>query len=142
MIFSGVSIALVCIQALECNNNRCSTRIATQNPKFVKGLVVDDKIPRVASFHRQSIKSVCELIAAAGLQNATQLNRSHINRRVNATTTLRYDEIFPYIAVGSLLNEPYPERFAHFMEEATERSFVSDDYIVSFGDSMGVVENT
>ena len=138
----GMMLSLGCIQALECNNNRCPTGIATQDPKFVKGLVVDDKIPRVASFHRQSIKSVRELLSAAGLKNATQLNRSHINRRVNATATQRYDEIFPYITVGSLLKKPYPERFAHFMEEATEKSFVSDDYIVSFGDSMGVVENT
>lgn len=137
----GMMLALGCIQALECNNNRCPTGITTQDPKFVKGLVVEDKIPRVSNFHKQSIKSVSELLAAAGLESAEQLNRSHINRRVNATTTQRYDEIFPYIAVGSLLNEPYPERFTHFMEEAMDRCFSSDHCIVSFGDSMAQVEN-
>lgn len=137
----GMMLALGCIQALECNNNKCPTGIATQNPKFVKGLVVEDKIPRVANFHKQSIKNVSELLAAAGFKTAGQLNRSHINRRVNATTTQRYDEVFPYLPTGSLLKEPYPERFASFMEEATERCFSPDHCIVSFGDSMGTVEN-
>ena len=137
----GMMLALGCIQALECNNNKCPTGIATQNPKFVKGLVVEDKIPRVAHFHKRSIESVSELLAAAGFENAGQLNRSHINRRVNATNTQRYDEIFPYVPVGSLLNEPYPERFSHFMEEATESCFSPDHCLVSFGDSMGLVEN-
>ncbi|MFT5697745.1 MAG: glutamate synthase domain-containing protein 2 [Desulforhopalus sp.] len=137
----GMMLALGCIQALECNNNNCPTGISTQNPKFVKGLVVDDKIPRIANFHRQSIKSVAELLAAAGLVGTEKLNRSHINRRVNATMTQRYDEVFPYIAVGDLLAAPYPERFSHFMNEATERCFSADHCIVSFGDSMGLVEN-
>ena len=137
----GMMLALGCIQALECNNNKCPTGIATQNPKFVKGLVVEDKIPRVANYHKQSIKSVSELLAAAGFERAGQLNRSHINRRVNATTTQRYDEVFPYLPTGSLLTEPYPERFASFMEEATERCFSPDHCVVSFGDSMGTVEN-
>jgi glutamate synthase domain-containing protein 2 len=137
----GMMLALGCIQALECNNNKCPTGIATQNPKFVKGLVVEDKIPRVVNFHQQSIKSVSELLAAAGLKTAGQLNRSHINRRVNATITQRYDEVFPYLPIGSLLKEPYPERFVAFMEEATEKCFSPDHCVVSFGDTMGTVEN-
>ncbi len=136
----GMMLALGCIQALECNSNRCPTVITTQNPYLVNGLVVEDKIPLVANFHKQTIKSLSELLAAAGLESTKQLNRSHINRRVNATMTHRYDEIYPYLPVGSLLHEPYPERFANFMEEATERCFSSDHCIVSFGESMGQVE--
>ena len=82
-----------------------------------------------------------ELLAAAGLERAEQLNRSHINRRVNATTTQRYDEIFPYLAVGSLLQEPFPLEFAHFIAEASEKCFSPDHCIVSFGDSMGEVQD-
>jgi len=44
-----------------------------------------------------------ELIAAAGLQDAGELRRKHINRRVNSTTVLRYDEIFNETEIGSLL---------------------------------------
>lgn len=129
----GMMLALGCIQALECHNNTCPTGIATQNPKLVKGLVVENKIPRVANFHKQSIKSISELLAAAGFKSAEQLNRSHINRRVNATTTQRYDEIYPYLPVGSLLKEPYPEQFVHYMEEATEMCFSPDHCLVCFG---------
>lgn len=137
----GMMLALGCIQSLECNTNRCPTGITTQNPNLIKGLVVDDKISRVARYHNQTINSVGELLAAAGLERADQLNRSHINRRVNATTTQRYDEIFPYLAVGSLLKEPLPHEFAHFMAEASEKCFSPDHCIVSFGDSMGQVQD-
>ena len=136
----GMMLALGCIQALECNSNNCPTGVATQDPHLVTGLVVEDKIPRVASFHRLSVKSVSELLAAAGLESTDHLNRSHINRRVNATTTLRYDEIYPYLPVGSLLEKPYPERFVYLMEEADERCFSADHCLVSFGDSMGEVD--
>lgn len=136
----GMMLALGCIQALECNKNKCPTGITTQNPELVNGLVVEDKIPRVASYHLQTVESVTELLAAAGLDRADQLNRSHINRRVNATTTMRYDEIYPYLPVGSLLEAPYPERFAHFMEEANERCFSPEQCIVNIGDTMGQVQ--
>jgi glutamate synthase domain-containing protein 2 len=136
----GMMLALGCIQSLECNTNRCPTGITTQNPNLIKGLVVEDKIPRVASYHKQTINSVGELLAAAGLERTDRLNRSHINRRVNATTTQRYDEIFPYLAVGSLLKEPFPHEFAHFMAEASEKCFSPDHCIVSFGDYVGQVQ--
>ena len=137
----GMMLALGCIQSLECNTNRCPTGITTQNPDLIKGLVVDDKIPRVARYHNQTINSVGELLAAAGLERADQLNRSHINRRVNATTTQRYDEIFPYLAVGRLLKEPFPHEFSHFMSEASEKCFSPDHCIVRFGDSMGQIQD-
>ncbi len=136
----GMMLALGCIQALECNTNNCPTGITTQNPDLVNGLVIADKIPRVKSYHRQTVESVIELLVAAGLDSAGQLNRSHVNRRVNATSTMRYDEIYPYLSVGSLLEPPYPERFAHFMEEASERCFSPAQCIVNFGDTMGQVQ--
>ena len=119
----GMMLALGCIQALECNNNHCPTGIATQNPELAKGLVVKDKKQRVANYHHETIKSVIELLAASGLQETAQLNRSHVHRRVSATQALRYDEVFPYLAVGSLLKAPYPKRFKREMQEASENSF-------------------
>jgi len=120
----GMMLALGCIQALKCNSNDCPTGVTTQNPAFTKGLVVADKEKRVANFHKETIASLVELLAAAGLKHPGQLNRSHIHRRVSATEVRRYDEIFPYLPTGSLLNLPYPERFQHEMEEATSESFV------------------
>ena len=119
----GMMLALGCIQSLECNKNKCPTGITTQNPRFTAGLVVEDKKQRVANFHHETIKSVRELLAASGLDQTKLLNRSHIHRRVSATQTLRYDQVFPYIVTGSLLDAPYPKQFEQEMKEASANSF-------------------
>lgn len=119
----GMMLALGCIQSFECNKNKCPTGITTQNPKFTAGLVVEDKNQRVANYHHETIQSVRELLAASGLEQTKLLNRSHIHRRVSATETLRYDQVFPYIATGSLLEEPYPKRFEQEMIESDANSF-------------------
>ncbi len=121
----GMMLALGCIQSLECNKNSCPTGVATQNPELYKGLVVTDKTQRVATFHKGTVHAVIELLAAAGLANASQLRRSHINRRVSAVETLNYDEIYPSIeSPGCLLESPYPERFKRAMENGRPDSFV------------------
>ena len=121
----GMMLALGCIQSLECNKNKCPTGIATQNPKFTAGLVVADKNQRVANYHHETIQSVRELLAASGLDQTKLLNRSHIHRRVSATKTLRYDQVFPYVVTGSLLAAPYPEQFEQEMKEAAANSFIA-----------------
>jgi len=119
----GMMLSLGCIQSLECNKNNCPSGIATQNPDLIAGLFVSDKKQRVANFHHETIQSVRELLAASGLDQTRLLNRSHIHRRVSAVETLRYDQIFPYVAVGSLLNAPYPKKFEQEMMEASAQSF-------------------
>lgn len=98
----GMMLALGCIQALECHKNICPTGVATQNPELMKGLVVNDKKFRVANFHLKTVTAFIELMAAAGLENPAQLNRSLIYRRVWMHEVKRYDEIYPYVPVGSL----------------------------------------
>ncbi len=136
----GMMLALGCIQALECNSNCCPTGIATQNPALVHGLVVEDKIPRVVGFHELTLNAVRDLLSAAGLESPVKLNRSHINRRINATTTRRYDEIYPYLTHGALLQQPYPLRFRHLMEEASAQCFSAERCIVNIEDAMREVE--
>jgi len=119
----GMMLALGCIQALKCNGNECPTGITTQNTDLARGLVVSNKEKRIANFQKETIFSLVELLAAAGLKHPEQLNRSHIHRRVSATEVRRYDEIFPYLVPGSLLASPYPERFRHEMEEANSERF-------------------
>ncbi|NHZ85709.1 MAG: FMN-binding glutamate synthase family protein [Planctomycetia bacterium] len=91
----SMMFALGCIQALECNNNRCPTGIATQDHSLAKGLDVQDKAKRVARYHKETVKSVTELLAAAGLKNPSQLNRSHIYRRISAHAIKSYADIYP-----------------------------------------------
>ncbi|NOR21019.1 MAG: FMN-binding glutamate synthase family protein, partial [Xanthomonadales bacterium] len=97
--------------------------VATQQPSLYKGLVVADKKQRVANFHKATVESVVELIAAAGLESTDQLKRCHIQRRVNAEQVRCYDEIYPSMVSGCLLQEPYPEPFEKVVKSAHAEHF-------------------
>lgn len=101
----AMMLALGCIQALECNKNSCPTGVATQDPELVAGLVVSNKKKRVANFHRKTVESLMELLAAAGLRSPEEIRRHHIFRRTSLNEVRRYSEIFPYLQPGCLLQE-------------------------------------
>ena len=85
----GMMVALGCVQSLVCNTNECPVGVATQNPVLVKGLVVNDKAERIARYHQETVKAVAEIVASAGLEHPSELNRSHIFRRISQTQILR-----------------------------------------------------
>ena len=111
----GMMLSLGCIQALQCHKNTCPTGVATQDASLAKGLVVEDKKQRVANFHEVTLESFVEILASAGLDSPDKLDRTHIFRRLDQTSYKRYDELFPPIGKGDLLNEPYPKNFERFM---------------------------
>jgi len=120
----AMMLALGCIQALMCNQNNCPTGVATQDKELVAGLVVSDKKVRVANFHHDTVEAVVELMAAAGIDHPSKINRSHIYRRISMNETKRYDEIFPYIDNGCLLNEAnVPGNWKRDWEEASADRF-------------------
>lgn len=119
----GMMVALGCVQSLTCNTNECPVGVATQDPVLVAGLVVNDKAKRIARYHQETVKAVAEIVASAGLDHPSELNRSHIFRRVSQTQVLRYDEIYPYPGEGCFLRDNYPEDFAQEMAEACADSF-------------------
>ncbi len=92
----GMMMALGCIQALQCNSNTCPVGVATQNKTLIKGLHVQSKAERVASFHKKTMESFLELLSASGLSNPSELERKHINRRINLKEFKTYEEIYPY----------------------------------------------
>ena len=100
----AMMMATGCIQALQCNTNTCPVGVATQNQKLMKGLVVEDKATRVHNFHHETVKSFLELMSAAGVSEPHELRRAHINRRIIMDTVKKYDEIYPEMEVGALLN--------------------------------------
>lgn len=120
----AMMMALGCIQALQCNQNTCPTGVATQDPELVKGLVVSDKKERVANYQRETVKSFVELMAAAGLTHPSQINRSHIFRRISMREVVRYDQIYPYVAVGSMLQaDTCPPHYRLSWQAASPDSF-------------------
>lgn len=115
----AMMMALGCIQALQCNTNKCPTGVATQDPALTVGLVVEDKKYRVANYHEDTVKTFVELIGAAGLDHYKQLNRSHIYRRVFMNEVRTFEDIFPSLKPGSLLTNDIPEKYKQDMEEAS-----------------------
>lgn len=107
----GMKMALGCIQALLCNTNKCPTGITTQDPKLTGGLVPEDKKVRVANYHEKTIKNFVELLGAAGLDKAGNLTRSHIYRRILLNDMITYEELFPSIMSGAMLNGGIPEKY-------------------------------
>lgn len=116
-------LAIGCIQALECNTNKCPTGVATQNPNLYKGLDVDHKKVRVANYHHETVKAAVELMSAAGIEHPDNLHRSHIYRRVSANQIQTYAEMYPYLLKGSLLEAPYPVGWELDIMHSSEETF-------------------
>lgn len=108
----AMMLALGCIQALECNLNTCPTGVATHRKDLVKGLVVNDKKVKVANFHRLTVESLVELMAGAGIHHPSEINRKMLNRRVFMNLIKNFEELYPSVPIGSMLNEDtVPERY-------------------------------
>lgn len=119
----AMMMALGCIQALECNKNTCPTGVATQDPKLVQGLDIADKKVRVANFHKHTVESFVELLAAAGLDNPRKLNRHQISRRIFMNEIKTLAEIYPSIPVGSMLDCSVPDPYKKSCESASADHF-------------------
>lgn len=76
----GFMFSLGCIQALRCNTNACPTGVATQDKMLIKGLDVTDKSERVYYFHKNTLHTCNELIAAAGRESYDEVDASMFMR--------------------------------------------------------------
>ena len=98
----GMLFSIGCIQALKCDTNKCPAGVTTHNESLIKGLVPEDKYIKTANFHKANMHIFNELIAAAGISELSQLQRSFIHQRLDSTTTKTFEELFPTVAIGSL----------------------------------------
>ncbi|HEX9792823.1 MAG TPA: FMN-binding glutamate synthase family protein [Planctomycetota bacterium] len=89
----GMMLAIGCIQSLRCNNDTCPTGVATQNPALYKGLVVAEKDQRVARFHKATIHSLLELLAAMGVSGPDAVTPNLIFRRMDDMRILTFAEL-------------------------------------------------
>jgi glutamate synthase domain-containing protein 2 len=94
----GFMFALGCIQAQSCHTSRCPTGIATQDPSRWRKLDVPDKATRVHRFHHHTLKSLGELLAAAGLTHPCELGPEHILRRVSPTEVRSLAALYRFLA--------------------------------------------
>ncbi len=120
----GMMFALGCIQALECHANTCPTGVATQDPRLTKGLVPEQKSIRVARFQHETVKSAMELMASAGIDHPDNVDRSVVSMRVDRTKIQTFEETYPELKIGSLLDgSTVPNEFFRHWKRASAESF-------------------
>lgn len=120
----AMMMAVGCIQALECNKNTCPAGVATQDPELMKGLVVEDKKVRVANYQKHTVDSFVELLAASGIDHPDKINRTHVYRRVFMNMVKTYEEIYPEVPEGCLLDGgDSPIEFDVYLHRASATSF-------------------
>jgi glutamate synthase domain-containing protein 2 len=136
----GMMMALGCVHSLLCNTNRCPSGVATQDARLASGLIVPDKSQRVTQFHARTVHAVAEIIASAAICHTSELNRSHIYRRISQQEIRRYDEIFPYLHADCLLQGDIPDSFKYIMQEADSAVFSPNSCLVRFDNNTGNIE--
>lgn len=120
----GFMFALGCIQSQSCHTGRCPTGVATQDPQRQTALIPEDKATRVYNFHRNTVKALKELLAAAGLEHPDQLGPEHIIRRVSSTEVRSLASLHRFVEPGELLRGvPEHPVFRIFWNSARADSF-------------------
>ena len=122
----GYMFALGCVQSLICNTNRCPTGVATQDPLRQRALVVADKAQRVASFHRNTLHALADMIAAAGLEHPSQIKPHHLVRRVEGAEIRLFSQLHVFLEPGELI------------EGRRKRSFYSHAWDLARPDSFDI----
>jgi glutamate synthase domain-containing protein 2 len=132
----GYMFALGCIQSLSCHTDRCPTGVATQDPRRWKHLDLADKATRVHHYHENTLRALRELLAAAGLNDPSQLGPEHILRRVSAVEIRSLASLYRYLEPGELLRQvPDHAVFHDFWADARADSFQPPSRIKALRDS-------
>lgn len=100
----GFMFAVGCIQSLSCHTNKCPTGVATQDPLRQRALVVPDKAERVYNYHRNTLKALAEMLAAAGLSHPAQLEPRFLVHRLSANEIKLYSQMHVFLKPGELLS--------------------------------------
>ena len=97
----GFMFSLGCIQALKCNKNTCLTGITTHDPRFQKGLVVEDKFKKV-SLYAKAVTKELEMIAhSVGVGEPREMRRRHVRIVQADGTSIPLNQIRPSYNAGT-----------------------------------------
>ncbi len=115
--------AIGCIQAQTCHTGKCPTGVTSSDPLRTRGLVVADKAVRVANFHRETLKALAELVAAAGVKHPQDLTPRHFMRRAALDRVVSLAEIYRFLKPGELLAGTDHPQFRDAWEMARADTF-------------------
>ena len=97
--------ALGCVQSMQCHTGHCPTGVATQVAWRQRGLVVEEKGPRVARFHKQTLHSLREIVVAMGLSDPWSMTPLDMRERINGARSDAFDRIYYFAEPGVLLED-------------------------------------
>ncbi|MEP3467951.1 FMN-binding glutamate synthase family protein, partial [Marinobacter alexandrii] len=103
----GFMFAVGCIQSQSCHTNRCPTGVATQDQHRQKALVVPDKAQRVENFHRNTLKSLTQFTAAAGLNHPGEFKPEYFYLRESNRGVLPASAALTWLKDGDLLSDDH-----------------------------------
>lgn len=115
--------SLGCVQSMQCHTGHCPTGVATQEQWRQKGLVVEDKAPRVARFQRQTLASLREIVVAMGLEDPWKIAPHDMRERVNGAKSNAIDAIYSFVETGQLLDDAASTPLAIHWNAASADSF-------------------
>lgn len=91
----GFMFAMGCIQSLQCHLDTCPTGITTHNRRLQKGLVVEDKAERVATYAHWLNYELDAIAHSCGLSNAREFRREHVRIVQTAGKSILLSELYP-----------------------------------------------
>lgn len=115
--------SLGCVQSLRCHTDTCPTGIATQSLARQRGLVVPEKAERVARFQKATLDALHDIVVAAGLNTPDEFTPDSLRQRINASEMRSFDELYPFVAPGELLDGARDPRLAAWWRQADPDSF-------------------
>jgi glutamate synthase domain-containing protein 2 len=119
----GFMFSLGCIQAQRCHTNTCPVGVTTQNARLQRALVPADKSERVYNFHRNTVHTLAELLAAAGLQHHRELEPRFLCQRTSPSNIEYFDQLYDFLEPGQLLEGRANDFLQRFWDQARPDTF-------------------
>ena len=114
---------LGCIQAQDCHTNHCPVGVATSDPELQRALNVDDKGERVANYHKNNLKMLNEITAAAGLDHPSAMLPRHLYIRHEGGSIKTFAELHHGLVHEELINNSDNPIFIRYWRMAQADTF-------------------
>ncbi|MEB8342878.1 FMN-binding glutamate synthase family protein [Streptomyces endophyticus] len=102
----AMMFAVGCIQAQRCHTNTCPVGVATQDPRRVRALDVDDKAERVRHYQEATVRGAAQIMAAMGVRDPRELRPAQLMRRTTADLPVSYAHLHDWLEPGQLTGRP------------------------------------
>jgi glutamate synthase domain-containing protein 2 len=124
-------IAIGCIQSKHCNNNRCPTGIATQDPARSKAIDVKIKSERIKNFHHNTLKHFFELVGSMGLDDPDKLVPQMVKKRTPYGGQMSMEGFADPLSLNALITgKNISESWQQWWQASSAEKFYVEDIFI------------